>query len=376
MDDPYFVRLLDALTAPTAGYTRSTTPAESGLDFVLGEARYPMPAAVCQGLSARLAAMDRIWYSDPRGEAGLRATYLGHLRPNGGTVLVTAGGKEAACLALRFALHQQGGGPVLVPSPGWEPYRFWVEAAGATTLSYDPASVAADPGRLRALIAESDPRPRVLVLNYPHNPTGTEISQAVMDEIVANATVFGLNLVSDEVYRVFGQMPVTAARALAFDPHHHFVVDSVSKSLASAGLRVGFLVADRQVLDALTAFRSSYASCTSMLTQHLATTLLTDPDASAWLTQVRQAVTDDRAATAAALTDAGIDVVSHGGLYLWCKTPDPAALPARETAAPARARVTPGAGFGAADHFRVCTARANLDPIAAAAAIVETLRSW
>ncbi|MFF5037564.1 aminotransferase class I/II-fold pyridoxal phosphate-dependent enzyme [Nocardia salmonicida] len=377
--DPFFTRLLDALTAPGAGYARSTvSPVESSLDFGVGEAWYPMPGAVRDVLGARLTAMDRIWYSDPRGEAELRAAYLRHLHPDRAadpaTVLVTAGGKEAALLAVRFALHQQGGGPVLAPVPGWEPYRFWVEASSATVLGYDPSALAADPGRLRALITESDPRPRVLILNYPHNPTGAELGQAAMDEIIAVATVFGVSVVSDEVYRVFGATPVTAARALAFDPHRHFVVDSVSKSLAVAGLRVGFVHADRQVLDALTAFRGAYASCTSVVNQQLAAALLTDPVASAWLAQVRQAVAVDRAAAAAALTDAGVDVVSHGGLYLWCKTP--AALPARRAAGVRPARVSPGAGFGAADHFRVCTARADLDPVAAAAAVVETMRTW
>ncbi|MFF2088514.1 pyridoxal phosphate-dependent aminotransferase [Nocardia sp. NPDC058176] len=378
--DPFFTRLLDALTAPGAGYARSSTaPVEPGLDFGVGEARYPMPGAVREALAARLAGMDRLWYSDPRGEADLRATYLDHLHPDTAadpaTVLVTAGGKEAALLAVRFALHQQGGGPVLVPVPGWEPYQLWVEAAGAGVLGYDPSALAADPGRLRALIAESAPRPRVVVLNYPHNPTGTELTQAAMDEIIAIAADFGVSVVSDEVYRVFGQTPVSAARAPAFDPRHHFVVDSVSKSLASAGLRVGFVHADQRVIDALTAFRGAYASCTSVVTQQLAVTLLADPGASTWLTTVRRTVAVDRAAAAAALTEAGIDVVSHGGLYLWCKTPDPAALPSPGPA-PVGARVTAGAGFGAPDHFRVCTARADLDPVAAAAAVVQTVRAW
>ncbi|MGW5569653.1 pyridoxal phosphate-dependent aminotransferase [Nocardia thailandica] len=379
--DPYFSRLLNVLTAPGAGYVRASNPAAAGggPDFAVGEARYPMPAEVRERLAEQARGMDRFWYSDPRGEARLRAIYLrdlvgGEADPD--TVLVTAGGKEAAALAVRFALHQQGGGPVLIPTPGWEPYRFWVEAAGAEVRGYDPSALAADPSRLRALIGECDPRPRVLVLNYPHNPTGVAISQAVMDELIAVATVYGVSVVSDEVYRSFGQAPVSAARALAFDPQRHLVVDSISKWCAAAGLRVGFVHAERRVVAALTAVRAASASCTSVLTQAFAATLLTDPAATTWLVQLRRQVAADRTDTAVALGEAGIDVVSHGALYLWCKTPDPAALPARDRTAVAGARVSGGAGFAAPEHFRVCPARAGLDPVAAAAAVVETLRTW
>ncbi|MFI7524508.1 pyridoxal phosphate-dependent aminotransferase [Nocardia salmonicida] len=377
--DPFFTRLLTALTAPGAGYARSSAPtATTVLDLGVGEARYPMPPALCQQIGEVAAQTDRLWYSDPRGEIELRQAYLDHLQPHGdaepSTVLVTAGGKEAALLALRYLLHAGGGGPVLIPSPGWEPYRFWATAAGARVLGYDPIAVAQNPNRLRQLIAAAVPRPRVLILNYPHNPTGVGVEQSKMDEIIAVATGFGIGVVSDEVYRMFGETSVSAAHAPAYDPARHIVVDSVSKSLAVAGLRVGFLHAYTPIVDALTAFRGAYASCTSVLAQRVATSLLISPTAQAWLADVREQLAASRTATAAALTDAGIEVVSHGGLYLWCRPPDPSVLPAPGMGAPVTARVTPGVGFGAADHFRVCTARADLVPRVAAAAVVETMR--
>ncbi|MGW6728787.1 pyridoxal phosphate-dependent aminotransferase [Nocardia sp. NPDC055029] len=377
-DDPFFARLLDALTGPGAGYSRTGAPTAATLDLGVGEARYPMPPALRSALGQTTAEIDELWYSDPRGESDLRQAWLAQLHPGGpadpATVLVTAGGKEAAGLALRYALYRQDGGPVLVPSPGWEPYRFWSEAAGARVLTYDPIAVAADPDLLRRLIIGCDPTPRVLVVNYPHNPTGVGVDQAVMDVFVEIAATFGIWLVSDEVYRVFGDASVTAARSPARDPSRHIVVDSVSKALAVAGLRVGFLHADRTVVDALTAYRGAYASCTSVLTQRTAAELLTNPAAHAWLTDVRAAVAAGRTATADALTDAGIEVVSHGGLYLWCLIPDAVALRAPSRSSDG-ARLTAGAGFGDAQHFRVCTARADLDPLAAAAAVVETMRS-
>ena len=61
-----------------------------------------------------------------------------------------------------------------------------------------------------------------------------------------------------------------------------------------------------------------------------------------------------------------------GGLYLWCRTPDPDKL--ADPGVHDRARISPGCGFGSPDHVRLCIARAGLNPTGAAAAVVATLR--
>ncbi|MEU8901285.1 pyridoxal phosphate-dependent aminotransferase [Nocardia sp. NPDC048505] len=372
--DLFFARLVGALSCPGADYTAAGAAAGAGvLDLGVGEARFPMPAPVCRELGDVAAGTQRLWYGDPGGQLGLRTAYLRHRDPacevDPETVLVTAGGKEAAMLALRYLLHQRGGGPVLAPVPGWEPYRLWARAAGAEVIGYDPLALANHPDRLRELILTADPRPSVLVLNYPNNPTGATVSRQVLDRIMVLAVEFGLGVVCDEVYRAFADPAVSAVGSPAYDPRRHLVVDSVSKSLAVAGLRVGFLLADPGVVDMLSAYRSTYASCTSVLAQSAATALLESRTAAAWLSGVRAEVGQGLAATAAALTEAGIEVVSHGGLYLWCATPAPTPWRAQNTSATTPVRFTPGRGFGDSARFRLCPARAGLDPAAAAAAV-------
>lgn len=371
--DPFFARLLETLNNPDTGYT-CPAPVLGELDLGVGEAQYPLPRNLCEAIGRIAGQTDRLWYGDPRGHAQLRAAYLADLRDAGGrdaAVLVTGGGKEAAGLALRYLLHDMPG-PVLVPTPGWQPYTMWANAAGAQVVGYDPIAVATDPGILARAIAET--RAGLLVVNYPHNPTGVSVDQAVMDDIVAAAARSGVGVVSDEVYRAFGEPAgVSASAAPQWDPHRHLIVDSVSKSLTAAGLRVGFLLADRAVVDALAAYRGAYASCTGVLSQHVATELLTSAAARSWYAEVRDTVAATRTATAAALTGAGVQVISQGALYLWCATPDPATLPAAGPGA-VPARVTDGAAFGAPGRVRVCTARDGLSPAAAAAGVIETLR--
>jgi aspartate/methionine/tyrosine aminotransferase len=375
MTDPFLARTLAALTGPSS-YAR-TFDAAPALDLGVGEVRYPIPDDVNAEITTALGRLTAIWYSHPAGEPELRRAFL-RSRFTDDTaaahvdrVLVTSGGKEAAWLAVRYLLHRCGHPAVLTPSPGWEPYTLWSQAAGCRTIAYDPAALAADPAILCDIVAAAPIRPGLLVVNYPHNPTGVDIDQDAMDTLVATAAELRLDLVCDEVYRAFARWPTSAMLAPAYDPRRHLVVDSCSKWLTTAGLRVGFLHADAATIAALTRFRATYASCTSPVTQAAALALLTNPVATAWLRQVRAAVIADRDAVAHALTDRGVDVASVGGLYVWCRRPIPGTLSAVDAAA---ARVTPGDGFGAPDHIRVCPARAGLDPAAAADAVVANLQ--
>ncbi|MEV6927088.1 pyridoxal phosphate-dependent aminotransferase [Dactylosporangium sp. NPDC051485] len=393
MTDLVLSRTIDR--ALSSGYAQpQVSDGRTDLDLAVGEARYRLPDPVRAEIGAAVAGLDRPWYGDPTGSAGLRAAFLHRLLevpagdhaegPNRRAgdmdagelidrVLVTAGGKEAAMLAVRYQLHRRGHGRVLLPQPGWEPYGIWAHAHDVRVLPYDPVALAADPKLLYDIAARDGYRPATLVLNYPHNPTGVTLDQGRMDALIAAAVDLGLAVVSDEVYRWFGPQPVSAVHAPAYDPALHLVVDSTSKWLTTAGLRVGFLVADEGIVRSLTAFRATYASCTSIVDQRIAELLITSATACAWLAEVRAEVDVTRRATVQHLTDAGVPVLSDGALYIWCGPPQPGR--ASGPGGSARARVTAGATFGAPDHIRLCTARAGLDPAAAAAAVCTTLRS-
>ncbi|WP_144121054.1 pyridoxal phosphate-dependent aminotransferase [Catellatospora sichuanensis] len=374
MSDTAIGRTLQALSAPGSAYAR-TFDASPMLDLSVGEARYSLPTEVREELGSAVARISDFGYADPAGDAVLRATYLDTIaegRRDELGVLVTGGGKEAAWLAIRYLLHQRPHGSVLVPQPGWEPYGLWLDAIGRTRVGYDPVAVAADPGALRRIITSASRKPALLVLNYPHNPTGVGVDQPTMDALIGIAVEYGLGVVSDEVYRMFSDQPGLATKVAAFDPDRHVVVDSCSKWLAAAGLRVGFLAAAPQMVRDLTLYRSTYASCTSTVAQRAAHTLIESPAARHWLTAVREQVSASRAALAAALARWEIDVVSAGGLYLWCRVPEARPV-AEQDRSGLLARVTGGAGFGAPGFFRLCPARAGLEPTAAAAAVARTL---
>ncbi|MGI5185394.1 pyridoxal phosphate-dependent aminotransferase [Dactylosporangium sp. CA-152071] len=377
-----------ARRSPRPGLTNRTA---GGVDLAAGEARYPLPEPVRAELGTAVADLDLIGYGHPAGDLGLRAAFLQHLlagasardlaspRPAGtatgdpNQVLVTAGGKEAAALALRHLLNEHGGHGLLLPQPGWEPYRIWAAGFDVPVMPYSPAAFAADPGLLRTLV-QGQQRPSVLVLNYPHNPTGVTIDQASLNQLLATASELELAVLSDEVYRWFGPDPVSAIFAPAYDPRRHLIVDSTSKWLTTAGLRVGFLVGHPDVIGNLSAFRGTYASGTSTVDQRLAHQLLSSPTATDWLTEVRLDVDRVRTETVKHLVDLGVIVLSHGSLYIWCNRDleHPGVL--HDAPSHAAASLTPGDGFGSPGRVRLCAARAGLEPAEAAAAAFAALR--
>lgn len=375
---------LAALEGLTYAGPPALQTAQSALDLAIGEVWFQMPPDVRVELGSAVSSMTRVGYSDPSGERELREAYLEHLGlsvpgrvPAACGVLITAGGKEALWLAVSLALEVDDPGCVMIPSPGWAPYDVWVRAAGYSSLRYDPVAFARSPEILDAAVRRAEVRPGLLVLNYPNNPTGVAVTQSQLNELVECAAGHGIRVISDEVYRAFTPDCASAALAPCFDPARDVVVDSCSKWLGAAGLRVGFLISGPEVLQPLVRFRATYASCTSIAAQRLAAALLRSDVARTWLKAVRAEIESTRTETVNELEALDITVASHGGLYIWAHNrrrmdaqkaaPDESAL---------RARFTDGAEFGRADRIRICVAREGLEPQHAALAVRTTLEDY
>lgn len=191
-------------------------------------------------------------------------------------ILITHGGIHAYYTAMQAILNP--GDDVLIPDPSWATHaNMAVMLRGNVIRIPAPAENGFIPhfdSWLKALTSKT----RVIVLNYPSNPTGAYPTREYLQKLHDLAKEHDLWVVSDEVYGslYYGERPVSAA---AFEGAHErtILVNSLSKSYAMTGWRIGFLAAPFRVIEnALKAGQNSI-TCVAPFIQKAAAFALTDP---------------------------------------------------------------------------------------------------
>jgi aspartate/methionine/tyrosine aminotransferase len=191
-------------------------------------------------------------------------------------ILITHGGIHAYYAALQSILNP--GDEVLIPDPSWATHaNMAIMLRGKVVRIPAPAENGFIPffeSWERAVTSKT----RVIVLNYPANPTGAYPSREYLQKLQDFAAQHNLWVVSDEVYGslYYGDRPTSAA-ALEGAKERTLSVNSLSKSYAMTGWRVGFLAAPAQVIDnALKAGQNSI-TCVAPFIQKAAAFALIDP---------------------------------------------------------------------------------------------------
>ncbi|WP_194790821.1 pyridoxal phosphate-dependent aminotransferase [Pseudomonas sp. UFMG81] len=208
----------------------------------VGDPDFDTPAAVTDAAVASLRRGDT-HYSDLRGSLALREAIVRHsgqaITPE--QVVVTAGAQCA--LYATFQCLFEAGDEVIVAEPMYVTYHGVFGACGAQVVQVavrpedgfrlDPAAVA------RAIT----PRTRGLLLNSPHNPTGAAIATQDLQQLARLCQAHDLWLVCDEVYRGLlydGEAP--SPLGLPGMAERCVVIDSLSKSHAMSGWRIGWVI--------------------------------------------------------------------------------------------------------------------------------------
>ena len=243
--------------------------------------RHNLGASDVEGLrlDALLALADRetaaMWkalqlgYTESRGHPMLRMEIgrLDGLEPD--DVLVCAGAEEALFLAMHALL-----GPAdhaVVVWPAYQSLHELARSAGASVslvpLRHEEAW-RLDVGRLQSALRANT---RVVAINFPHNPTGSHISQADILSLVAICEARGITLLSDEVYRFLEHDPRDRLPAAAMLGEHAVSVGVMSKSFALAGLRIGWLATrDHRLLSRAGAIKDYTTICNAAPSELLA----------------------------------------------------------------------------------------------------------
>ena len=258
-------------------------------------------------------------YPPGRGFADLRQAIAEHqerfygLTIDPGTeVLVTAGATEAvAASLLAFA---GPGGEVITLEPFYDAYAAVIGLSGARHVTIPLSEPGFQPSAA-AIDAVFSDRTRVIVLNSPHNPTGSILAAEHVEHIVALAAKHDVVIVSDEVYEhlVFdgrrhvptASMPGAAERTLT--------VSSAAKTFSVTGWKIGWVTGPAALIDAVIAVKQWLTYVNGAPFQGAVAEGLRLPDS--FFDELRDTMQRRRDLLAAGLTSAGFAIEPTAGSY-------------------------------------------------------------
>jgi len=254
---PYVIAEVNAMRAA------ARAGGEDIIDLGMGNPDLPPPPHVIEKLCEVAAKPDAHGYSASRGIPGLRraqASYYGRrfgveIDPDR-EVVVTMGSKEG--LASLATAITAPGDVVLAPNPSYPIHTFGFIIAGATIRSVPTTPDDHYWDALDRAMAFTVPRPSVLVVNYPSNPTAETVDVAFYERLVDWARENKVWLISDLAYSELyydgkptaSILQVTGAKEVAVE------FTSLSKTYSMAGWRIGFAVGNPQLIAAMTRVKS------------------------------------------------------------------------------------------------------------------------
>ncbi|MFL6271618.1 MAG: aminotransferase class I/II-fold pyridoxal phosphate-dependent enzyme [Actinomycetes bacterium] len=348
---PYVFTIIDGLkvAARRAG--------EDVIDLGFGNPDLPSPPTAVDKLCDAVRNPRNHRYSASRGIPKLRQAVADLYRRRFGVELdpeteaiTTIGAKEGFSHLMWVLL--QPGDAALVPSPSY-PIHIWGPLFAGADVREIPVGTGEDFfENVQQSYRFSWPRPRVIVLSFPHNPTTTCVDLAFMQRMVDFALENEVLLVHDNAYAELGFDGFRPPSILQADGAKECAVElySMTKAFSMAGWRMAYLVGKPEVVQALAKLKSYLDYGAFQPIQIAATvTLNEDPDHPEQALAIYQSRRD---ALCDGLARIGWEVEPpRGTMFVWAPIPEPyrelgsvefASMLVRE----AKVATSPGIGFG------------------------------
>jgi alanine-synthesizing transaminase len=348
---PYVFTIIDGLKIEAR---------RAGVDVVdlgFGNPDLPSPQIAVEKLSEAAHNSRNHRYSSSRGIPKLREAVADlYLRRFGVTldpdreIISTIGAKEGFSHLMWVLL--QPGDACLVPSPSY-PIHIWGPHLAGADVREIPVGTDQDFfENIREAYEYSWPKPRVIVLSFPHNPTTACVDVEFFQKVVDFAREKNVIVVHDNAYAELGFDGYEPPSILQAEGAKECAVElySMTKSFSMAGWRVAFMVGNAEVVAALTKLKSYLDYGTFQPIQIAATvTLNEDPDHPREVQPIYQGRRD---ALCDGLARIGWEMTPpQATMFAWAPIPEPyrelgsiefASMLVRE----AQVAVSPGVGFG------------------------------
>jgi alanine-synthesizing transaminase len=339
---------------------------EDIIDLSMGNPDGPTPQHIVDKLVDASRRPDTHGYSVSKGIPRLRKAICEWYRRRyaveldmDAEAIVTIGSKEGLAHLMLATLER--GDTVLVPNPSYPIHIYGAIIAGA-----DIRSVRMTPGvdffaELERAIGELIPKPKMIILGFPSNPTAQCVDLDFFQKIISLAKQHDILVVHDlayaditfDGYRAPSIMQVPGARDVAVE------FFTMSKSYNMAGWRIGFMVGNRDLVHALARIKSYHDYGTFTPIQVASIVALEGPQDC--VESIRETYQKRRDVMVKGLHDIGWMVENpKASMYIWAKIPDFYANMrsiefTKHLLEGAKIAVAPGVGFGeyGDDHVRI-----------------------
>ncbi|MFN2646833.1 MAG: pyridoxal phosphate-dependent aminotransferase [Burkholderiales bacterium] len=298
------------------------------ISFCIGQPDFPAPENVQEAAIGAIRG-GKHGYTPSAGIDELRqaaARYLGAMR--GGLpiraddVVVGAGAKPFIAYAILSTTDYGAGDEVIYPNPGFPIYESQIIANGAKPVPihlHEKRGFSFDPDELARLLS---PRTKLLILNYPHNPTGGCLTRQELERIAAvlerHPQVW---VYADEIYSrlVYGTNEVGSFFSIAQVPGMYertIISDGASKTWAMTGWRIGF-TSNPVLAPLFTRWITNTDSCASQISQWAAVEAINGPQHAA--ERMRESFLERRDFIVRLLNEVpGVQCqVPGGAFYVW-----------------------------------------------------------
>ncbi len=254
---PYVIAEVNAMRA------QARASGEDIIDLGMGNPDLPPPQHVIDKLCEVAAKPDAHGYSASRGIPGLRKAQANYYARRFGVdvdadseVVVTMGSKEG--LASLATAITAPGDVVLAPNPSYPIHTFGFIIAGATIRAVPTTPDERYWEALERAMAFTVPRPSILVVNYPSNPTAETVDITFYERLVDWARANKVWVISDLAYSelYFDGKPTTSILQVKGAKEVAIEFTSLSKTYSMAGWRIGFAVGNKQLIAAMTRVKS------------------------------------------------------------------------------------------------------------------------
>jgi len=247
-----------------------------------GEPKNKAPITAVLGSAAKLRAGD-IKYAPTDGLPSLKKAIIRYTEENYGrlvapeNVIVSTGAKQSIYNLLFSLINPQD--EVMLLAPYWVSYPEMVKMVYGIPVVVTPEDGTFQP-RMEEIEASVSSYTKVIIINSPNNPSGVMYPDSFIADIVDFCERKGIYLIFDDIYHRLtfdGLQPKPAYEFTDKDVENSrvIVVNGISKLYGLTGLRIGWTIASRRLVEVMTIIQSQVTSCPSVVSQAAAEGALT-----------------------------------------------------------------------------------------------------